>query len=211
MQVLDFIVFSFIGTQNALLKGMSGDTQTRETNGVTEYYRGTFLGLSVWSPAPWDTAKRDNDSTAVVEHETKEREMKKTNAINNINEMMSELTGYEHVEIENESYTPRSKEYMNFIENNGPAKNWSDLAELNITEEDFADGPCFLCVDNAGTITIKIRTRIPGSRLNGEFSWCRRPTLGESHFDYSCCPDWLKRKFRVYWGAYGAAAEAYYG
>ena len=52
--------------------GMNGNTQTGDTrnkNGVTEYYRGTFLGLSVWSPAPWQSVEPETDSTLEVEHE----------------------------------------------------------------------------------------------------------------------------------------------
>ena len=43
--------------------------KTRERNGKTEYFRGTFMGLSVWSPAPWENAQPSVDSTAIVEHE----------------------------------------------------------------------------------------------------------------------------------------------
>ena len=46
---------------------------TRNKNGVTEYYRGTFLGLSVWSPAPWQSVEPETDSTVEVEHERIER------------------------------------------------------------------------------------------------------------------------------------------
>jgi hypothetical protein len=113
-------------------------------------------------------------------------------------------------EIDPNSDTPRLREYFAHIENCGLAKKWDDLADLNITEDDFIDGPCHLGVDNAGTLVVFIRTRIPGDPYNDTYGWCRRPKLGVAHFNYSGCPEWLKQKFDHYWNLYGNALKDHY-
>ena len=113
-------------------------------------------------------------------------------------------------EIHPDSDTFRLREYFAHISRCGPAKKWADLADLNITEDDFADGPCHLGVDNAGTLVVFIRTCIPGDQANARYGWCRRPKLGGAHFDYSGCPEWLKQKFDFYWNLYARAAEEFY-
>lgn len=113
-------------------------------------------------------------------------------------------------EIEPSSDTPRLREYFAHIERYGPAKEWRDLTDLHITEDDFANGPCHLSVDNAGMLVVFIRTRIPGDPYNDAYGWCRRPKLGEAHFDYSKCPEWLKQKFDHYWSLYGRALKDHY-
>jgi hypothetical protein len=113
-------------------------------------------------------------------------------------------------EIHPSSDTLRLREYFNHIEKCGLAKKWDDLAGLNITEKDFAKGPCYLGVDNAGTLVVFIRTRIPGDPYNDAYGWCRRPKLGEAHFDYSGCPEWLRQKFDHYWDLYGNALKDHY-
>ena len=113
-------------------------------------------------------------------------------------------------EIHPDSDTFRLREYFAHISRCGPAKKWADLADLNITEDDFADGPCHLSVDNAGTLVVFLLTRITGDPYNDTFSWCRRPKLGVAHFDYSGCPEWLRQKFDHYWNLYGRALKDHY-
>lgn len=96
------------------------------------------------------------------------------------------------------------------LKKNGVARSWKDLEGLNITEEDFVRGPCYLGIDNSGVIAIFIRTRIPGDPYNDKFTWCRRPKLGEAFFDYSGCPEWLQQKFRDFWRVTGFAMKSYY-
>lgn len=114
------------------------------------------------------------------------------------------------VEIAPESDTPRLREYLSHIERYGAAKTWEDLLDLEITEKDFEEGPCYLGVDNSGTLKVFLESRIPWDYYNEEYSWCRRLGLGAAHFDYSGCPEWLRRKFEQFWHGYGCAAKAYY-
>jgi hypothetical protein len=113
-------------------------------------------------------------------------------------------------EIETESDTQRLREYFSHIERCGVAKKWDDLSVLHITEEDFKKGPCYLHVDNSGSLVVMIRTRIPGDYWNGEFGWGLRPKLGDSFFDYSECPEWLQKKFIVHWDLYNRALIDHY-
>jgi len=101
-------------------------------------------------------------------------------------------------EIDPGSDTPRLREYLAHIEKCGPAKTWSGLVDLHITEEDFEKGPCYLSIDG-GAIKVMIRTRIPDSKGCGEFGWAYRPRLGDAFFDYSGCPEWLREKFVQHW------------